>query len=523
MDKNLLTKWLTAATLGAGMVSCGMPGNDAASPNIIFIMSDDAGYSDIGCFGSEIKTPNLDRLGYGGIRFTSFYSGSKCEPSRSSLFTGHYQGGPQSENFVRLLRDHGYYTIHAGKEHFLDWVPKSAYASEVNDQSLTFWAMNEFFEPPSGKFARPFILNGQEVGVEQIYHERKPFFKTDAITDNALRWLDEPISRKQPFFLYLGYGAPHYPLQARPEDIEKYRGQYRKGWDSIRTERFARMKDMGLFPSWTPLSQPSSNISQFRGHPEGDEEIRAKIPIYRPWLELTEAEKDDMDLEMAVYAAMVDRMDYNIGRILKKLEEEGITDNTLIIYVSDNGACPYDSNRDFNFPPGHPEGFRTLSAAWANACNTPFRFFKQYGHEGGARTHCLVSWPSRVQPGTISHSPLHMVDFFPTILEAAGVTYPEEINGKPSTPLHGYSILPILDKGTREEPPFLVSGWTERFRMYREGNWKIVKKNGESWELYNLNDDPTEMQDLSGDQAERVEEMQNRYLKVKNAWGKTAD
>jgi arylsulfatase A-like enzyme len=156
--------------------------------------------------------------------FPAFIREQNANLSRSSLFTGLYQGGERAVNLVQILRDQGYYTIHSGKEHFMSWVPQSAYAANVNDQSLTFWGMNEFFEPPSGKFARPFILNGREADVEQIYHEKKPFFKTDALTDNALRWLDKPIEQGQPFFLFLGYGAPHYPLQARPEDIDKYRG-----------------------------------------------------------------------------------------------------------------------------------------------------------------------------------------------------------------------------------------------------------------------------------------------------------
>jgi arylsulfatase A-like enzyme len=515
MSKTFLKGAITMAVIGSGFLGCQKETGEKGRPNIIFIMADDAGYSDIGCFGSEIKTPNLDRLGYGGIRFTSFYSGSKCEPSRSSLFTGHYKGGAHSLNFVQLLRNSGYYTIHSGKEHFLDWVPEKMYASEVNDQSLTFWAMNEFFEPPSGEFARPFILNGEEVNVDRIYHEKKPFFKTDALTDNALRWMDEPIRRKQPFFLFLGYGAPHYPLQARPEDIAKYRGLYLQGWDSIRMERYQRMVTLGIIPEWTKLSPPSSNVNRFRGNPGGFENKRANIPLYRPWDTLTGAEKDELDLEMAVYAAMIDRMDQNVGRILKKLEDEGISDNTLIIYVSDNGACPYDSNRDFEYPPGHPEGFRTLSAAWANASNTPFRFFKQYGHEGGARTHCLVNWPARIEPGSLYHSPVQMVDFFPTILDAAGVEYPESLNEVQSQPLHGASFLPVLEGGTGHEPSYIISGWTERFRMYREGKWKMVKKNGDAWELYNLNDDPTELQDLSQENTYLLTGMQNRYDSIR--------
>ena len=510
----LLPKSMALLAFGSGMASCGADNSEKQLPNIILIMSDDAGYSDIGCFGSEINTPNIDSLGYNGVRFSSFYSNAKCEPSRSSLFTGLYQGGERALNFVQLLRDHGYYTIHAGKEHLENWVPESAYAARVNDQSLTFWATTEYFEPSSGKFTRPFILNGKEVGVDQIYHEKKPFFKEDAITDNALRWLDEPVSRDQPFFLFMGFHAPHYPLQARPEDIEKYRGTYLKGWDRIRTERLARIKKMGLLPPWTELSPPSSNVNRFRGHPEGDEEKRALIPLYRPWEELSEAEKDDLDLEMAVYAAMVDNMDQNIGRILKKIREEGLSDNTIIIYLSDNGACPYDSNRDFDYPPGHPEGYRTQTAAWSNASNTPFRFFKQYGHEGGALVHSLVWWPSKIPAGSISHQPAHIVDIFPSILEAVGIDYPDNLNGFQPQKLQGQSLMPLLSDRIREEPPFIISGFTDNFRMYREGDWKLVRKNGGDWELYNLKDDPTEIVDLSSENSGMVIRMEENHKTV---------
>ncbi len=509
-----IPKTMAFLTLSAGIVSCTQNTNEAIRPNIVLIMSDDAGYSDIGCFGSEINTPNIDKLGYEGIRFSRFYSGAKCEPSRSSLFTGLYQGGDRAVNFVQILRDQGYYTIHAGKEHFMNWVPESVYAANVNDHSLTFWATTEYFEPPSGEFVRPFILNGKELGIDQIYHEKKPFHKEDAATDNALRWLDEPVSRDQPFFLFLGYHSPHYPLQARPEDIAKYRGTYLKGWDQIREERFIRLKEMGLISENTVLSPPTSNVNKFRGHPGGDEERRATIPLYRPWDELSDAEKDELDLEMAVYAAMMDNMDQNIGRVLKKIEDAGLFDNTIVIYLSDNGACPYDSNRDFEFPPGHPDGFRCQSAAWSNASNTPFRFFKQFGHEGGALVHALMWWPSKIQAGSISHQPAHIVDLFPTILEATGIEYPEKINGYKPQKLHGSSLMPVLLGQKREDPPFIISGWTERFRMYREGDWKIVRKNAEDWELYNLTDDPVEIFDLSLKKADKVIEMENNYNTV---------
>jgi len=484
---------------------------EITKPNIILILGDDIGYSDIGPFGSEIETPNLDRLAEEGIRFSNFYNMSKCEPSRSSLFTGLYEGGKNSVNFAQILKNEGYYTIHSGKEHWMKWAPEHVFARNIFDQSLTFRAMNEFFEPPSGEFANPFILNGNQVNVQGIYHEKKPFFKTDALTDNAVKWMEEPVNRKQPFFLFLGYGAAHYPLQARPEDIAKYRGKYKKGWDKIREGRLVKLKKQGLIFETTQLSPPSSNINKFRGHKKDNEEIRAKIPLYRKWDELNKTEKDELDLEMAVYAAMVDRMDQNIGRVLNYLDQKGIADNTIVIYLSDNGSCPYDSNRNFDYPPGVAEGFRSLSAAWANAGNTPFRYFKQYGHEGGAHTHFILRWPERVGAGQITHQIGHIVDIAPTLLEALKIEYPDKLGEITPQPLQGNSLMPILKGGEPEESEFYMSGWTKRFRMFRQKDWKIVKLNNEDWELYNLKDDPTEITNLADKNPDKVNELVNAY------------
>ena len=487
------------------------PITDETRPNVIVILGDDIGYSDIGPFGSEIKTPNLDRLADEGIRFANFYNMSKCEPSRSSLFTGQYEGGRNSVNFASFLKREGYKIFHVGKEHWMKWAPNHVFAKNVFDKSLTFRAMSEFFEPPSKKWHNPFILNGDTVGIDKIYYEKKPFFKTDAITDNALKWIDEPVKNGEPFFLFLGYGAAHYPLQARPEDIAKYRGKYKKGWDEIREERTEKLKTQGLIPEDTKLSPPSSNINKFRGHPKGDEERRAKIPLYRPWDEIGETEQDELDLEMSVFAAMVDCMDQNIGRVLNYLDEKGIADNTIVIYLSDNGSCPYDSNRDFDYPPGVAEGFRTLCAGWANAGNTPYKYFKQYGHEGGAHTHFILRWPEKVQAGQITHQTGHIVDIAPTLMEATKTKFQKKIEFVESQPFQGNSLMPILEGGEREEPEFYISGWTDRFRMYRQKKWKIVKLNNEDWELYNLEKDPTEIFNLADDNPQKVKELVEAY------------
>lgn len=480
-------------------------------PNVILILGDDIGYSDIGPFGSEIKTPNLDRLSEEGIRFSNFYNMSKCEPSRSSLFTGLYEGGENSINFTRILKNNGYHIIHSGKEHWMKWAPEHVFAKNIADQSLTFKAMSEFFEPPSADFVNPFFLNGEHINAQDIYHEKEPFFKTDVLTDNAIKWMDEPVNNEKPFFLFLGYGAAHYPLQARPEDIAKYRGKYKQGWDKIRADRTEKLKADGLISRDTKLSPPSSNINKFRGHPKGDNEIRANIPLYRPWEELNETEQDELDLEMSVFAAMVDCMDQNIGRVLNYLDEKGIADNTIVIYLSDNGSCPYDSNRDFDNPPGIAKGFRTLSAGWANAGNTPFKYFKQYGHEGGAHTHFILRWPKKVKANQITHQTGHIVDIVPTLLEATKTHFPKKVGIIKSQALQGNSLLPILEGGVREEPEFFISGWTDKFRMFRQKEWKIVKLNGEDWELYNLKKDPTEISNLAKEKPAKVKELVFAY------------
>ena len=481
-------------------------------PNIILIMGDDIGFSDLGCYGSEIPTPNLDRLANQGIRFKQFYNMSKCETTRSVMLTGHYTGDDRSISIGKVLRDAGYYTIHSGKEHFKKWVPKSVYAENVFHESYTFWAANEFFIPPDSTFTRPFILNGKELHARELYYNGDQFFKTDAFTDFALDKLEQRENKDAPFFLYLPYGAAHYPLQAPSEEIAKFRGKYKIGWDQLRQQRYEKMIALAILDAKYKLSEPTSNINKYRKASNIiDEERQAKIPLYRPWNSLSAEEKDELDLEMAVFAAMVHRMDYNIGRIVDYVEKTGELDNTLIMYLSDNGSCPYDSNRDFEFPPGDPAGFRTLCAAWANLGNTPFKYFKQFGHEGGAHTHFIAFWPELIKPNQITNQPAHLVDIFPTLLEAAGVNYPVTFQENATIPLHGNSMIPVFKGETRPEPAFIASGFQNRFRMFREHDWKIVNTNHEGWSLYNVADDLTELNDLSSAQPEKVKELE-QYL-----------
>ena len=476
-------------------------------------MADDIGFSDIGCYGAEIHTPNLDKLAKNGLCFRQFYNMAKCNPTRSSLLTGHYKGDERSISFVSLLNDAGYTTLQSGKEHFDSWVPEHCRTEHTFQKSLTFWATTEYFVPPGGKFQRPFKLDGIKLSTKEIETkgDQKPFYKTDMFTDNALAWLDEAVQKEAPFFLYLPYHSAHYPLQARPNDIKKYRGSYRKGWDIVRQERFERMKKLGVIPKETILSPAEGNINKFRGHPQDSPEERAKFPLYREWKSLTEKEKDDYDLEMAVFAAMIDRMDQNIGRIVDYVQEKKILDNTLFLFMTDNGSCPYDSNVDFDVSPGPAESYRCLRPAWANVGNTPFRYYKQYGHEGGCNTHFIAFWPNTIKPGQITDQVGHVVDLFPTILDVASIVYPDSYKGRATRPLHGQSLLPIFHNNKRREPEFFMSGFSERFRMYRRGDWKIVKVNDGAWELYNLDKDRTELNDLARTESDKVKELTEQY------------
>lgn len=481
-------------------------------PNVILMMGDDIGYSDLGCYGAEIETPNLDRLANKGVRFTQMYNMAKCNPTRSSLFTGMYLPRDHAENaqaFPQLMRDAGYYTAMSGKEHFDKWVPQRCYADQCFDDRFIYSVINEYFVPPDGEFENPFFLNGKQVEPKDMLVEEEPFYKTDVVTNYALQFLDNVNQNDQPFYLYLPYHPAHYPLQAREEDIAKYRGKYKRGWDVIRQERFERQKDLGVIPADCKLSPPEDNINKYRGPFRGD------IYHYRSWDSLSEKEQDELDLEMAVFAAMVDRMDQNIGRVIQKVEEMGELDNTLIMYLSDNGSCPYDSNRDFSVPPGGADSYRTLCAAWANVGDTPFRFYKQYGHEGGAHTHFIAHMPNRIEPG-LCHAPASVVDVFPTLMDLCGAEYPSTLEGNPTPALDGQSLVPLFEGRERPEPEIIVSGFSDRFRMVRVGDYKIVKVNDGDWELYNLSDDPTELNNLAETMPGKLHEIEQQYINWKS-------
>lgn len=477
------------------------------TPNIILIMADDIGFSDIGCYGGEIETPNIDFLAQGGMRFSTFYNMAKCNPTRSSMLTGLYTGGNGAVHVAHLTKQAGYTNIMSGKEHFDSWVPEYCKAENVFDKSFQFWATTEYFLPPSGAFERPFYLDGRELAANEIEHTQSPMYKTDFITDYALKWLDDTFQNENPFFLYLPYHAAHYPLQARPEDIAKYRGTFRKGWDKLRHERFDRMRQLGILPKNTKLSPAEGNLNKSRGP------FVASYTDYYPWDSLTEEQQDSLDLEMAVYAGIIDRMDQNIGRVLEKLRQGGKLENTLILFLVDNGACPFYTNKIKDVQPGPANSYWSLRSTWANLSNTPFRQYKQAGHEGGSHTPFIAYWPGKIKPGVITSQPGHVVDIAPTFLDILQTHYPESIHGYTSLPLHGSSLLPIFNGEQREQPEYFISG-LDKFRMFRKGDFKIVRLNGGAWELYNLKDDPTELNNLATTFPDKLSQLTTEYYNL---------
>ena len=354
-------------------------------PNIIIIMADDLGYADLGCYGGEIKTPVLDSLAKNGVRFSQFYNTAKCHSSRVDLLTGMYCGQAGSSKLsvgptiAEVLRPAGYNTIMVGKWHL--------------DREPTDKGFEKYFGHLSGATNfftgdQTFRLNGKKYEVP-----KSGFYTTDAKTDYAIRFINEALKeeKKKPFFLYLAYNAPHYPLHAPKEEVMKYRGQYKQGWDELRKQRYSRQIEMGLIQKDWALSPAPENVRQ--------------------WESLSEKEKDWEDFRMAAYAGMVDRMDQGIGRLVKELKEKNIFDNTILMFCSDNGACPFERTQGAEKMPWDPESYWTYDTGWAHAGNTPFRWYKQNQHEGGISSPLIVHWPKgiKLKKGSISDRVGHLV------------------------------------------------------------------------------------------------------------------
>ena len=470
-------------------------GAKATRPIILQIMADDMGYSDIGCYGGEIRTPNLDRLAAGGLRFTQFYNNAKCGPTRASLLTGLYsqQAGERSMQrgvtIAEVLREAGYRTLMTGKWHQASIPVRRGFDRYYGlcDGCCNFFNPGPRrpgeAEPGRKRFPRRWAVDDKEY--RPFAPPAKGFYTTDAFTEYALQYLDQYAQEDKPFSLYVAYTAPHYPLHAWPVDIARYRGKYKIGWDELRARRHRRMLEMGLVQKHWKLSP--------------------RDPRSPKWQDVKD--KDAWDLKMAVYAAMIDRMDQNIGRLLAKIKEIGRADNTLVLFLSDNGGCAESVNNTPKIPPGPMASYRTVELPWANASNTPFRKFKSWDHEGGIATPLIAYWPGKIQnPGGLTDQVGHIIDIMATCVDVAGATYPQTFAGRKILPLAGKSLAPVF-RGERRKGHEALFWQFGSSRAVRQGKWKLVYRKPGPWALYDMEADRTEQNDLADKHPDKAREL----------------
>jgi len=509
--KNILT--LTALLAIAGSASFAA---EAPRPNIVFILADDLGYSDLGCYGSEIATPTLDSLAKGGLRFTQFYNTARCWPTRGALLTGYYAqqihrdalpdmpGGGQGvrQQWARLLPDFlkpaGYRSYHSGKWHIDGPVLAGGF-----DRSLDMKNQGNFFTSKGNSI--------DDVPVK-VPADENGYYATIATADHAIECLKDHAASytDKPFFHYIAFIAPHFPLHALPKDIAKYRDKYLAGWEALRVARFARQQEMGI--TRTTLSALEREVGPPYAFPEAMEKLGpGEVNRPLPWSELTEEQRRFQATKMAIHAAMVDRMDQEIGRIVTQLKAMGAYQNTLILFASDNGASAEimvrNGGHDPQAAPGSAASYLCLGPGFSSASNTPHRRHKTWVHEGGISTPLIAHWPAGIAArGELRHTPAHVIDFVPTVLELAGIQKPKEWNGEPIPEAPGKSLVPALP---RDETIARDSLWWlhEGHRAVRVGDWKLVAAKGAPWALYGLRSDRAERHDLAASMPDKAGEL----------------
>lgn len=489
-------------------------------PNVVIILADDMGFSDAGCYGGEIHTPNLDKLAQGGLRFTQFYNTARCWPSRAAIMTGYYAqqvgrdalpglggGGngkrPEWANLLpQMLKPLGYHSYHSGKWH-IDG-PTLAGGFE---HSYALYDYNHNFSP------NHHMLDDKPLPPVK---PNSGFYTTTAIAEHAMEFLSQHKAQhgNEPFFLYLAFTCPHWPVQAPPEDIAVYKDRYVAGWDALRAERYDRMKSMGLVHC--PLSKldpdiiPSWNFSEAKLRDLiGPGEVAHAVP----WDTLTPEQQQFQPLLMSVHAAMVHRMDIEIGRVIGRLKDLGAFDNTIIFFLSDNGASAEQMIRgdgnDKSAAPGSAKSFLSIGPGWASAANTPFRLHKSWVHEGGITTPLIVAWPKGIRArGELRENPGHVIDLVPTILELAGKKKPDRPTSAPVPP--GKSLVPVF---THDNSVKHDSFWWyhEGNRAIRIGDWKLVADHENPWELYDMRTDRSESSNLATKKPGKVKSMEHEW------------
>ena len=518
--KQLLTS-ISALLALVLWTSAGEPKTSSASkPNVVFILADDMGYSDVGCYGGDMATPNLDTLAHDGLRFTQFYNTTRCWPSRSALLTGYYAqqihrdalpgspGGMQGvrQPWARLLPDFlkpaGYRCYHSGKWHIDGKVLDGGF-----DRSLNMNNQGNYFSAAGN------AIDDQRV---KPATNESGYYATIAVADHAVECLKDHAANHsgQPFFHYVAFIAPHFPLHALPEDIAKYRDKYLAGWEAMREARFARQKEMGIVN--TTLSALERNVGPPYAFPEAIKQLgTGEVNRPLPWSELTEEQRRFQATKMAIHAAMVDRMDQEIGRIIAQLKTMKAYENTLIFFASDNGASAEmmirDGGHDPAAPPGSAKSYLCLGPGFSSACNTPFRRHKTWVHEGGISTPLIVHWPSGISAkGELRHTPGHCIDIVPTVLELAGVQKPKEWNGEPIPEAPGHSLVPAFAKDVTI-PRESLWWFHEGNRALRVGDWKLVAAKGDPWALYDLRTDRAEQNDLAAKKPDKVKELERAW------------
>jgi arylsulfatase A-like enzyme len=504
-----------ASSLGTPAAAADRP------PNIVVILADDLGYSDLGCYGSEIQTPNLDRLAAGGLRFTQFYNTARCWPTRASLLTGYYAqqvrrdtvpGVPSGGRGTRpawakllpeMLRPLGYRSYHSGKWH-IDGMPMA------NGFDHSYYLQD------AGRNFNPRVHYEDDRKLPPV-EAGSGYYTTTAYTDYAIKYLKAHAEQDaaRPFFLYLAFTVPHFPLQAPAEDIARYRDRYRDGWETARAERWRRIQELGIVSG--RLSDVEREVGPPYDFPEAMKQLGpGEVNRPLPWGEMTAQQREFQATKMAIHAAMVDRMDREIGRVLDQVRAMGALEDTLVLFLSDNGASAEimvrDEGHDPSAEPGSVATHLCLGPGWSTVANTPFRLHKTWVHEGGIATPLIVSWPRGISArGELRHNPGHVIDFVPTVLELTGARRPETSDGQPPPAAPGRSLVPAFARDGTVAHDYL---WWEHEgnRALRVGDWKVVAAGKAGpWQLFDLATDRTETRDLASQQPERLRELERLW------------